>query len=678
MHTDTESPTIENHDQGASARSAGTLHTDNQPDHNIIETLTTMQHILEIRDGCTTPDQLLKSLAFSRYLAIYKTEFINELSQRTERKQEAQNRINFIRSISARDFLNILNSGTFDSEEALENARAIVRFMDGGFHHFRGTGYSRLVRLQNDVVSTGSETPETVKDKVTHKAMYLSDLILETRRRLLQRVGLDQGVRRTHGLDASPNVTAGEISGHYLNLPADYVALGYVPLTIAADIQTGVDYRTPSNKRAYPFYELDHNPFDQESFTPEEWVSVPLQVGAFLIVVYIHKSRGCIEMEPGLLNLFPFARIDEISANRTPDGIFIFGNPNANEDDLGYYWDRDNNILVGMVPNIDSLKYFGYAKKPILTLHNVLAIRNGEIPLHCGCVRYVMRFDKDTGEPYISDMRIKADDMGRVSLEKGEDNLTRPIFYGTETGAFACLDGFSEQAKLQMAGREVGYNKETGSNARQIVPVTDESEVTRGHVLDILLYMNNFTLKQQGESTVDLDMAVEEAIEHFRLGERVAAGSTKTHRGAKESSYWANPFPLLVDVNGDILHPELYKKFKENEESFIGEIKALVNRNEMHIGVACSQLMAGVYKDNSDEDIKRCGYSSREVVEQQGPVRLAEDLIHLIKSQAAAKRERLGNHPDTVSITVALIGDSRTGKSETAEKMEGILSLELV
>ncbi len=60
------------------------------------------------------------------------------------------------------------------------------------------------------------------------------------------------------------------------------------------------------------------------------------------------------------------------------------------------------------------------------------------------------------------------------------------------------------------------------------------------------------------------------------------------------------------------------------------------------------------------------------------PIRLAEDLIDLIKTQAVAKRERSGNKLDEVSITVALIGDSRTGKSETAEKMEGVLNLQLV
>jgi len=227
-------------------------------------------------------------------------------------------------------------------------------------------------------------------------------------------------------------------------------------------------------------------------------------VGASLIIAFIHKSRGCIEMEPGLLNLFPFAKVEDIIEQRKADGIFFFGDPNAEEKDLGYFYDQQNELLVGMVPNIDELKYFGYCKKPILTLHNVLAILNGDLPLHCGCTRYVVRFDKD--EPYIAEMLIKADDMGKISLIKDDsDKITRPIFFGTETGAFACLDGFSEQAKMQMAGREVGYNKDTGSNARQIVPVTDVNELFRNDRLDVLLYMNNFLLIEPGETTIQAE-----------------------------------------------------------------------------------------------------------------------------------------------------------------------------
>jgi len=40
-----------------------------------------MEQILEIRDGCTTPAQLLKSKAFAQYLDIYKKQFIKELKQ---------------------------------------------------------------------------------------------------------------------------------------------------------------------------------------------------------------------------------------------------------------------------------------------------------------------------------------------------------------------------------------------------------------------------------------------------------------------------------------------------------------------------------------------------------------------------------------------------------------------
>ncbi len=637
-----------------------------------------MEQILEIRDGCNTSGQLLRSLAFARFLKIYKQEFIADLESRSERRrQEADHKISFIKKVSTRDLIKILETDEFEASNKQDKARELIRFMDGAFHHYRGSGYTRLVRLQNDVVSTGLETTQTVKNKVTDKAQRLADLILETRRQLLNKVNMDQGVRRTPGMDASPNITAGEISGHYFNYPADYSLLAHVPLTVAADMKTGVDYSTPSNKRAKPFYELKHNPIDLSQFNIDDWVSVPLQVGNSLIITFIHKSRGCIEMEPGLLNLFPFAKIEDITDNRQPDGIFFFGDPNAQKKDLGYFNDKENKLLIGLVPNIDELKYFGYAKKPILTLHNVLAILNGDLPLHCGCTRYIVRFDND--RPYIAEMLIKADDMGKISLIKQKnDNVTRPIFCGTETGAFACLDGFSEQAKLLMAGREVGYNKDTGSNARQIVPVTEVDELYRQDPLDILLYMNNFTLIEKNESTVKAGMHIEDALQHFRLGERVAAGSTQTHRGAKESSYWANPFPLLKENDGSIIHPELFEKFSENEKGFIGDMNILINRGELKVGVAHSQLMAGVYEGNSDDDLKRCGFTDREQVEQEGPVKLADDLIDLIKSSAVEKRKYTKSSQDEVSITIALVGDSRTGKSETAEKMEGILRLQLV
>ena len=636
------------------------------------------QNVLEIREGCSTPEHLLKSRIFSKFLKKYKMEFIGNLRNRTENKLEVQSKINFILEIGARDILKILESDNALEESVAERNIAVVKFIDGGFHHFRNVTYSRLVRLHNEVITGDQETPDSIKDLVTDKAASLSELILETRRLLLKKVGLETGVRRTAGLDAHPSVTAGEISGHYLNLPSDYVSLSSVPLTIAADIRTGVDYHTAANRRAYPFFELDHNPFKDNEFCPDDWTAVPLRVGAWLIVAYLHKSNGFIEIEAGLLNLFPFAEAEDILSNRKPDGVFIFGDPSSTMDDLGYYWDEENELLVGLVPGLDECQYFGYGKKPILTLHNVLAIRAGDLPLHCGCTRYVCHFDEKTNEPYITEMLVKADDMGRAVLEKGDDGVERPIFYGTETGAFACLDGFSEHAKMQMLGREIGYNKESGSNARQIVPVATVDEVMTGHQLDGLMYNNNFNIIAEGEQTIFTDMPIMEAIEQFRRGERVAAGSTQTHRGKKEISYWANPFPMLEDKEGKVLHPDLHEKFIVLEKDFINVMENLVDNNEMRVGVVNSQMMAGCYENVSDEDVERCGFTNREEIEQEGPVRLAQHMIDMIKDIASEKRERNGGKSKSESVTIALVGDSRTGKSETAEKMEGILDLQLV
>ncbi|MAQ72727.1 MAG: hypothetical protein CMD49_00255 [Gammaproteobacteria bacterium] len=645
-----------------------------------------MEEILEIRDGCETPLQLLKSKAFAQYLEIYKKQFTKELELRkdTDQKEEALHKIKYIKSIRPKTFIDILEGATPFSGDELMQHRQSVRFFDGAFHHYRTKSYTRLVRLHNEILEK-NETTESIKDKITTKAHKLSDLILELRRILLIRVGFNEGVRRTQGLECHPNVTCGEISGHYIDLPSTYSNLSHVPITTTADMRTGVHYTTHANKRAFPFFALDHNPYKNKKFNPEEYVAIPFEVGKWNIIAYIHKSRGCIEMEPGLLNLFPFSNVKNL-ANKKPDGIFIFGCPHSTMDDLGYFYDKKDNILVGLIPNIDDCKYFGYGKKPVLTLHNVLCILNDELPLHCGCTRYAVRFDTKTNEPYIFDSFIKADDMGRASLQNGnKKTMTQyagsvPYFFGTETGAFACLDGFSEHAKMQMEGREIGYNKHSGTNARQIVPVTDYAEVSTGSELDILLYLNNYDLIAPGNDCMNVNMDVDEALDHFRKGARVAAGSTQTHRGKVEISYWANPFPLLKDKDWKDLpeHKDLCQKFEKIEKKFFDSIKKRVEAGHMKIGVAHSMLMAGVYEKNTDAKLTKCGFNDRDLVEHQGPERAAKDMISLIKKTAVDKRKQMPEGVNEVNITVASVGDSRTGKSEMAEKMEGVLNMSLI
>ena len=402
-----------------------------------------MDEIFEIRDACKTPIELLKSSAFTKYLNIYKKKFISELEGRKDsaQKKEIIHKIEFIKAIKPSTFVNILMDGKPMSGDELMQNRQNVKFIDGSFHHYRKKSYTRLIKLHDEILNS-EERSESIKDRITERASKLNDLILETRRILLTKVGLNIGVRRSQGLECQPNVTCGEISGKHIDLPKSYSKLNQVPLTTHADMRTGIHYTTHANKRAFPFFSLNHNPYKNENFNPDEYVAIPFEVGKWNILAYIHKSRGCIELEPGLLNLFPFSKVRKLSGKR-PDGVFIFGCPHSNMDDLGYYFDKENRILVGLIPNLDDCKYFGYGKKPILTLHNVLCILNDEMPLHCGCTRYVVRFDSKTDEPYIFDSFIKADDMGRASLlNGGEEKKNHPIFFWNRNGSIRMLGWF--------------------------------------------------------------------------------------------------------------------------------------------------------------------------------------------------------------------------------------------
>ena len=85
-------------------------------------------------------------------------------------------------------------------------------------------------------------------------------------------------------------------------------------------------------------------------------------------------------------------------------------------------------------------------------------------------------------------------------------------------------------------------------------------------------------------------------------------------------------------------------------------------------------LMAGVYYKNTDDKLKKFGFNDRDLVEHQGPERAAKDMINLIKATAIEKKKTLHENVSEIDITVATVGDSRTGKSEMSEKMEEVLS----
>ena len=629
--------------------------------------------VLEITDGCDTPEQLLKSSAFSGNLTMYKEKYIENLKNRSS-EIGINEKIDFISTITAEHVLNILLKKNKDKELTSR----VVDFVNWIFHNFRGSdNYTRLTRLHNEIVSERKDDDTSIewwREQVTNKSKKLANLILETHRKL-NNIAWCSSIHRSAGSEPSPKVTAVEISGQYLKLPPKYFRLAGVPLTFTADVFTWISYETPSNKRTHKFHKLKDSPLDFENFSRHDWCGIPLNVWWYFIVAYINKARWCIEMEPWLLNLFPLANINMIE-KKQPDWIFMFG-VDAPIEKLWYFEDSESNTIEWLVPKIDELKYFWYLKKPILTLHNIKAIENKDIPLHCGSTRYVVRFDKKWN-PYIDRSHVIADDMWHIKLEEtkwpSNETITKPVFYGTEIWAFACLDDFSPKAKEQMEWRYIWYNRNLWTNSRQIVPITNEDAIATWDPVDLMLYMNNYDLSKKDGNVIDTSMNTSDAFNFFREWKRVAAWTTGTDRWDIESSYWANPFPHLKEGK-KTPDTRLYKQFQESEAKFETVVENLKTSWDIQFWVAYSQMMAGVNKNNTDEDLEKCWYKieDRSQISKIWPEKLAKDLIDRILDIAKQKRKKLWWKESKVNITVVLVWDSRTWKSETAMAMDWLL-----
>lgn len=655
----------------------------------------TRSALLEIKATCENPNQLLRSNSFRQELEAFKQHAIQQLDAR-EGMPGTPERIAFIQSMTPDLFLEIL-SGNFEAVGGEERAREIIEWGEGLFNFYRSSNsFSRLTRRRNRVMRAGEEDPESQsnywRDVIKEKADRLQEIIAKTRMELRKSVDLETGTTRRGDVGVRPKMADAYVVGHHLEkLPPEYSTLSGVNLTFTSDIRTRINYETAANKRVEPFHEIDHNPLGEEAlekFNPKEWIGYPVNVGGLLILVYVHKSRGWVDMAPGLLNLFPLWDIRDIR-DKKPDGIFMFGDPNASKEDMGFYQGKDD-IIVGNIPGMDEYQYFGYLKKPMLTLANVKTIERGDLPLHCGCNRYTVRFNEND-EPYIVASHVLADDMGYASME-AQDGKMQCVFYGTETGAFACLDGFSPEARSKSAGREIGFNEGAKVNSRVVYPVASPNHIAEGTPLDVLLYMNNYELKGPDQPKIQTARRAEEVrgiLRHFKEGERVAAGTTGTDRGKVEVSFMANPFPILIKNEGkpgqEVVHQALYDRFMETLREFQGHFETLVSRGEMNIGVAYSQMMAGAYEGNSDEDLAKAGYgesekaasiqAARDGFEMSGPRMLARDEELMILKAAREKRERLGGNVEQLHITVAKVGDSRAGKSESAMAMEEALRL---
>ncbi len=534
---------------------------------------------------CKTFEDLLESEGFRRtlesYLRVAKRK--NSLSYRYLKTELNSGETSVLRDNLSKilKFLTVMSVEEIyefkcEYKGLLEKKEEFIRFVEEFYLFWR-----RLERYT--LIHGGKVENGLAQVSFTEANDGLSKLILRFYRRVEKNVlGVQPKVFR--------QIPAGGNSCIMINdiiwpIPKGYEVLEDIPFIDSILLETPFITYPKRNTRTGMFSETKQNPLKYSRMSKDHWFCYPAKVGELLAYIYFH--RDFMEHGVTLCNLFEMARKEECRG-RKPDMIYIFGGKGEDKKPKTvFYDDEKNDIMLGYVSYSDEIDYFGYMKKMTLTLHNLIMIKRGNLPIHGAMVNIVLKDGKtanvaimgDSGagksesleafrtlsEEYISDMTIIFDDMGTFKLKDGD------IYgYGTEIGAFVRLDDLDQGYAFKEMDRSIFMNPDK-INARLVVPVAPYNAIIEGYKVDLFYYANNYEKVEDDKKSISYFKTSEEAINVFRSGARMAKGTT-SETGLVES-YFANPFgpAQKQDETNELLDKYFDAMFKSNVK--VGQIR---------------------------------------------------------------------------------------------------------
>src|SRR6056297_16972 len=370
---------------------------------------------------------------------------------------------------------------------------------------------------------------------------------------------------------------------------ASYQKLKNIPVIHQLMMNPPLILNTTMNKRRGQFKKTKTNPHDLVDLKSDEWLSYPAKVGNLLIHIYFHQKF--FELGFATCNLFELASAKDLK--RKPDAIYLYGVPVNALDSLAeiptvFYEDNDKDIMIGACPNDDEFGYFGYLKKMVLTLHNIIKIRNGILPFHGSLVEISLQNGKkasvlmigdsgagksetleaykDLGEDLISDTTVIADDMGSIEID--EQGHIRGV--GTEIGAFLRLDDLQPGYAFGQIDRSIILNAHQ-TNARIILPVAYYNTILKGSSIDYIFYANNYEEVDNNHPVIERIEDPEVALDIFSKGQVMSKGTTNTT--GLVSTYFANIFGPIQFKDQ---HQEIARKYFNHfykKGVFVGQIR---------------------------------------------------------------------------------------------------------
>lgn len=452
-----------------------------------------------------------------------------------------------------------------DCKGIFQNKDKFILFVEDFYKFWRKI--ERYTIIQNSEAGEGFQNVNFIDAN-----NRFSQLILDTYRKIEENV-LSQRPQIYRQLPAGGN--AGLVLEN-VNWPCsgDYKVLKNIPFIKSIILDPPFIIYPKKNTRTGMFKECFSNPIKECTINPDHWFCYPAKVGDLLAYIYFHRDFMAHGIT--LCNLFEIAKKEEYE-NKKPDIVYLFGaRDNSESKRTIFYDDIENGIMLGYINYNDAIDYFGYMKKMTLTLHNLIMIKRGYLPIHGAMVNIITKDRKtaniiimgdsgagksesleafrELGDKYISDMKIIFDDMGTVRMnEKGEI-----LAYGTEIGAFVRLDDLDTGYAFREIDRSIFMNPDK-INARLVIPVSSYKEITSGYPVNLFLYANNY---EDGEELEFFD-SYKDAIKVFKEGARMAKGTTSEKGLVK--TYFANPFgPAQKSEDTEKLLDKYFKKFFES------------------------------------------------------------------------------------------------------------------
>jgi energy-coupling factor transporter ATP-binding protein EcfA2 len=502
---------------------------------------------------CRNCDELLSSDGFKMVLEHFLQKLIKQDSPILSCIKDYKKKDGYDTKKLAGFLKNLLDPKTFEKALADVDRVVLKDFLEELYNYWRKR--ERFVIFDRDAQDGGINLGEYHQKFILANEQF-KFLVLNTYRRICAHVMGDWfKVYRQVSAGVEMGLLAEKIDWNH---PSEsYQKLKNIPFIRLSLIYPPLIYYTKSNKRKGKFNPLPNNPVETIQLDPSRWLCYPAKIGELIIFIYFHKDF--ISHAAALSNLFEPANAQDI-ANRKPDGVMLFGVDPAlmNNQLVGYFEDTQNKLVVGAVSyKLPEVDYFGYFKKTALTVHNIIMIEKGNLPIHGAMAKIdlksgksahvVIMGDSGTGksesleafrvlaDQYIRRLTVVFDDMGCLSVNK-EGQV---VGLGTEIGAFVRLDDLRPGYPYTEIDRSVFMNPHL-ANARVVMPITEYRHVVMGYPVDMFLYANNYDNVDEDHPALEIMTDAIEIDEVFSSGARLAKGTTD-EKGLVHT-YFANPF----------------------------------------------------------------------------------------------------------------------------------------